>query len=245
MKTKYIDDAFMISFPKAGRTWLRVMFAKLLEMGGGNPKKLELIRYRHDGADVQKYKQKKQRWKDSRVILLIRDPRDVIVSFYFQITLREKKKWNYTKSISKFIRDDRFGIKNIVDFYNFWWENKKVPKDFLLVKYEHLKIDPQWELMAMCQFLNIWDEIRDLDLNKVIQYSSFDSMKEMDHGKKDHLLSNKGGFNISGTDPERFKVRKGRVGGYVEYLSDLDIKYVTNQVHTRLSPLFGYHLETK
>jgi hypothetical protein len=40
-------------------------------------------------------------------------------------------------------------------------------------------------------------------------------------------------------DPESFKVRRGKVGGYQEYLSAEDEKYAANALR-RLDPLFGY-----
>jgi hypothetical protein len=41
------------------------------------------------------------------------------------------------------------------------------------------------------------------------------------------------------TDPESFKVRRGKIGGYREYLSDEDQRYAVEAL-TRLHPRFGY-----
>ena len=40
-------------------------------------------------------------------------------------------------------------------------------------------------------------------------------------------------------DPESFKVRRGKIGGYEDYLSAEDRQYATDAL-TRLDPRFGY-----
>lgn len=225
LKTKFISDTFVISFPKAGRTWLRVMFAKILLMANGDPKKLELLRYRHDGSNVQSYNESKEKWKDNKIILLVRDPRDIVVSFYFQITLRENN--NYNQDISHFIRSV-YGINNIIKFYNNWFENKHIPKEFMLVRYEDLKMKTMIELKRMCTFLDII--VEEEDLKTVIKYSSFENMKQMDIRKKGHPLSNKGALAVVSKNPEGLKVRKGKINGFKDYLNEVDIQYINEQL---------------
>jgi len=41
-------------------------------------------------------------------------------------------------------------------------------------------------------------------------------------------------------DAESYKVRKGKVGGYVDYLSDEDIGYLNQKTKTILPDYFGY-----
>ena len=47
--------------------------------------------------------------KIDRLVYLERDPRDVMVSLYFQVTKRFKDFFRYEEDISTFIRDDYFG----------------------------------------------------------------------------------------------------------------------------------------
>ena len=46
--------------------------------------------------------------------------------------------------------------------------------------------------------------------------------------------------NWDPTDPETFKVRKGKVGGYVDYLDAKEIEYLDNKIEADLDPIFGY-----
>ena len=42
-------------------------------------------------------------------------------------------------------------------------------------------------------------------------------------------------------DNESFKVRRGKIGGYVDYLEDDQIEMVNNMINETLTPEFGYH----
>jgi hypothetical protein len=41
-------------------------------------------------------------------------------------------------------------------------------------------------------------------------------------------------------DPETFKVRKGKVGGYVDYLGEAEIEFLGRKIREELDPEFGY-----
>ena len=105
----YCADCYVISYPKCGRTWLRVMIAKALALHykisletvfdpsdviKAGCRKAPRIGFRHDGADLipdpskKSFKRKYQKYKNKKVIFLVRDPRDVLVSYYFHRTRR-------------------------------------------------------------------------------------------------------------------------------------------------------------
>lgn len=116
-------DVVITSFPKSGRTWLRMLTGKFIAEYIGIKKKMnhnkliELstfadlfpeiprIGYGHGGnSGYKKPKQLnpvKEHHKSLKVILIVRDPRDVLVSHYFSRTKRTKKKaaltlyWNF------------------------------------------------------------------------------------------------------------------------------------------------------
>ena len=63
----------------------------------------------------------------------MRDPRDVLVSYYFQYTRRERvseraNDAQFDGTISDFIRQDIGALKSIVAFYNIWIRNRTVPR---------------------------------------------------------------------------------------------------------------------
>ncbi len=244
LKNEYLREAdiYVVSFPKAGRTWLRVLLGKyfcqkygvsdnlMLEIyqltkKAGLPTMLfthdksslmEAIPYSHLSFNRKKYQGKK-------VVFLVRDIRDVLVSNYFQATQRNKI---YQGTISQFIRDEKWGAKKVIAFYNLWHRNKNIPLDFLVVRYEDIHQDPFSQLKKILTFCGI----RGIDkgiIKKSVLFASFDKMRKKEK---------EGSFNESILKPgkanseESFKTRKGKVGGYKDYLSDSDIVYIQKKI---------------
>jgi hypothetical protein len=209
-------DVVLVSFPKSGRTWLRLM----LDAVG-----LE-IDYTHDlsGHHGQRHhaelKHDKSAYRNRKVILLVRDPRDVVVSGYFQAT---KRIGVYDGSISDFIRDPKHGIEKIVIFNSMWLSSADVPRSFCLVKYEDMHTRLREVLAEVIHFA---DPARPLpDLNPIIELGRFENMKEME---SKGVLKEKYGNALKPGDPgdsESFKCRKGVVGGFREYMNEDDIQF--------------------
>ena len=79
-------------------------------------------------------------------------------------------------------------------------------------------------------------EVVEAALRQALDFSSFDNMKTMEatgRFKSRKLLPG------DRADPESFKVRQGKVGGYVNYLGPEDIAYM-NQALSRLDARYGY-----
>src|SRR4030095_10445576 len=133
-------DVIVVSLPKSGTTWLRVFLysyfcslegrpftLKARELAGASlpnlvfthdlfnhtaePRLLARIRGRHIiPAHERRTKPK---------LMLVRDPRDVIVSLYFELR-RKGARPNYTGSLGQMIDDPRFGIRTLVNIMNRW-----------------------------------------------------------------------------------------------------------------------------
>jgi hypothetical protein len=41
-------------------------------------------------------------------------------------------------------------------------------------------------------------------------------------------------------DPESYKTRRGKVGGYIDYLSSEEIEYLNQKMKTSLSDIYNY-----
>lgn len=252
-----VVDAFLISYPKCGRTWLRALLGKYVlgEDGQGDP--LEILRLTqanpgfctleisHDDHPHQKHVEKisanKRAYAGKKVIFLVRDPRDALVSYYFQYTRRgDKYRANdegFDGSLSDFIRHEIGGLPNLVTFYNVWAANREVPADFLLVTYEDLKTDVRKALRDIVAFLD-WP-VRDAAcIDEVVAFGSFDNMRKLE---ETDALEN---VRLKAPDdrhPESFKVRRGRVGGYTDYLTDEDIRYIDEYLQENLDDYFSVY----
>jgi hypothetical protein len=209
----------VISFPKSGRTWLRVMLDRL-HIG---------LSYSHDETSHAEkiacgdLSRNKKKYKNKKVIFLVRDPRDTAVSGYFQAV---KRIGVFNGSLSDFIRDEKHGIGKILLFHQIWFNNRQVPKDFLLIRYEDMHADCMAVMKKIMEFLQLRD-INDDQLKESIQFAEFENMKKLE---RDGFFSERYGSILSPAninDEESFKVRKGKIGGYVDYLNEGDIAYCT------------------
>ena len=74
--------------------------------------------------------------------------------YHIFIKLPKELKAYIFSSISEFVRDETFGFNRIIQFYNIWYNQRKISKDFL-VKYEDLKNNGENELKKIFNFLEI------------------------------------------------------------------------------------------
>ena len=166
------------------------------------------------------------------IIYLARDPRDVVVSMYFQRTRRDK---DYTGSLQDFIHNDVGGLDTIIRFYNAWADSFPHIDRLLLLQYEEMRADPLLTLVKLFEFM---DHAPD---REIIQHSidacSFERMKKME---RDNQFSRSWLKAGDVNDEESFKVRRGKIGGYTDYLDADEIGRIENIIKTRLSPVFGY-----
>ena len=81
----------------------------------------------------------------------------------------------YFSSISEFVRHETFGFNRIIQFYNLWYNQRKISKDFFLVKYEDLKNNGENELRKIFNFLEI--NIEEKIIREVYNKSSATKMR--------------------------------------------------------------------
>lgn len=232
------EQIYIISYPKTGRTWLRALIGKsLCEKNGLSEERmmkmnyitaasgLPRISFLHDEAamlDKKSYQElssDKSKYKNKKVLLLSRDVKDTLVSAYFQATKRINV---FNGNISEFIRSHQYGVLKILMFYKYWYEKQHVPKDFLFIKYENLHKEPDVVLEQTLKFIGVQDIDKQF-IDSAIEYCSFNNLKKAEGENRFHtaILSP---ANLN--DPESFKVRKGLIGNYDEYLSEKDIRYI-------------------
>lgn len=244
-------DVVLVSFPKCGRTWLRLMVGRAIQQHFGleevNLLELEQWVERHPAIpkilvthdDDPHYKkpaklvESKAKYKNKKVIFLVRDPRDVVVSIYFQKKKREK---TYDGELSDYLHEPVGSFDTLLRFYNIWAENRHVPKAFLLVRYEDIYANPQNELRRVLDFLGL-QAISDGVIAEAVSYAFFDNMRRME--EEDEFDSGKLRPKDR-SDKESYKTRKGEVGGFAEYLNANQIEYLNRKINETLSDFYGY-----
>jgi hypothetical protein len=185
-----------------------------------------------EGRDLTELTDDKTNFSGTDVMLLVRDPRDVVVSCYFQATRRKSR---YEGDIHAFIRSSTHGIRKIIQYYKIWFNNQASPTSFTLLKYEQLHEQPLQSLQTALKFFGA-ENIPHKVLKDAVEFASFDSMKEME---RNNSLKNKKLRPGDVNDPESFKVRKGKIGGYQDYLNEADIAYCKTMMEEMDCP-FGY-----
>ncbi|OGQ81767.1 MAG: hypothetical protein A3F90_13505 [Deltaproteobacteria bacterium RIFCSPLOWO2_12_FULL_60_19] len=247
------SDVIVVSIGKSGRTWLRVFlysyFSELdnrsFTMNRGDfGDKIPKVVLTHDLWEVATARKLKHRLlgryliprrerREKRILLLARDPRDVIVSLYFQMT---KRSYRYRGTLSELIRHPKSGIEMIVGIMNRWMSEWAERAAFKLVRYEDCQRDTAKVFREVLAFVG-FQEIDESILGRSIKFSSFDNMKRMEAaGEFRTQILTPGNID----DPESFKVRRGLVGGYKDYLSPQDLLYL-DEVIAHLDKRYGYN----
>jgi len=253
--------AIILSAPKSGRTWIRTFLCAYFCKLHRREFTLQPERYREPGIprlvfshDLFEHRTKGDLWdrirgkylvprsglRRAKIILLARDPRDCFVSLYVQMTRRDPSAPAKFKqeTVSDLLRDKRFGIHAIVKTMNDWLNEFVGREDFMIVRYESLRASPAEYFRDLLAVLG--ETAPDMSIfQAALNFSQFENMKKMEAaGAFDSKILQPGDVR----DPESFKVRRGKVGGYREYLSAEDRQYAAEAM-MRLDPRFSYRVD--
>ncbi len=251
-------DAIVVSIPKSGRTWVRAFLCAYYCRLRGHPftlqpaeygdSRIPRIIYSHDRFEERtkadlwarlrgKYRIPGGALKRARVILLARDPRDAFVSHYIQLVRRSEDTPNELKqkSISELLRHPDYGIGSIVDVMNGWMAEFAGRENFILLRYESLRAKPKENFAHLLAAVGE-KQPKEAAFDHALAFSDFGNMKKMEAaGEFDSKILTPGDVS----DPESFKVRRGQVGGYREYLPPEDQQFATIAI-SRLDARYGY-----
>jgi hypothetical protein len=250
--------AIIVSIPKSGRTWLRTFVCAYFCKRFGLRFTLRPERYRHPDIprlifshDLFEHRTKGDLWDRLRgkylvprkeltrakIILLTRDPRDCFVSLYLQITRRDPNApvELRQKTVSEMLRDKRFGVGAIVSTMNDWIDEFSGRDNFTLIRYEVLHAAPAEHFRDFLAILG--ESTPDMTIfEQALEFSRFENMQKLEAvGAFDSKILHPGDVR----DPESFKVRRGKVGGYREYLSEADQAFAASAL-AKLDARFGY-----
>ncbi|MER0447918.1 sulfotransferase domain-containing protein [Streptomyces sp. Edi4] len=243
-------DIHVLSFPKCGRTWLRLLMAKAISISWGLPMeicrdlrleefssadpRIPKITFSHDDQvgwrTPAQLSTDKAPYRRRRVVFLTRDLRDTTVSYYFQRTLRPDNP--YTGPLGQFIGENEGSLRTCVAFWNIWHARRDVPRSFLLTSYERLATDTPGELARILAFCGL-PRVEPEALREAVQYAGFSSMRAME--LSDALHSERLRPGRPG-DPESFKTRRGIIGGFRDYLTAAQIREADDLIRTTLVP---------
>lgn len=256
-------DVVFVSYAKSGRTWLRTMLSRAYQLAYGIPEKTALeydnlkklnpripaIFFTH-GNYLRDYTgewDRRDAFHDKRVLLLVRDPRDTAVSQYFQWKHRMrpmKKALNgYPPhgadcSIADFVLKEPTGLKGVLDFLEIWERCLPRVANAHVVRYEDLRGDTSGTLEGIMAFLGT--PITAGTAAATVDFASIENMRKLESAGGQMSYTGQRLKPGDKANPESFKVRRGKVGGWRDYLTEAEIAEVEAQVAARPGRLFGY-----
>ena len=253
----------VVSYGKSGRTWLRLMLSRFYERRHGLPAgsfleydnlnrqdaRIPILFFTH-GNYLRDYTghfdDLAEDFRDRPVLLLVRDPRDIAVSQYFQWANRMSphKKWlnrypadGRALTIWEFVADHEAGLERAIAFLNAWSRAAEELEPIEVVRYEDLRAAPEATLERALRFLGADpepDEVQD-----AVEYARFDNMRRLE---EESLLSAAGSRLLPGERgrTDSYKVRRAKVGGWRDYFDADQIAELDARVKAGLRPGFGY-----
>jgi Sulfotransferase domain len=254
-------DCILMSWGKSGRTWLRVMLSRFYQLAYGVPEGVMLefdnlhranpaiprVFFTHGNylRDYTNIWDNKSPFYPKKILMLVRDPRDIAVSQYFQwkYRMRPVKRMlnDYPErddvSIYDFMMNPQAGLPKIIDFLETWQRELPNVRQSMVLRYEDMRADPETALRRALSFLGTPGT--DDHIREAAAYASYDNMKKLEQEQV---------FRLSGTrlapgdqaNPQSYKVRRAKVGGWRDYFDDEQVAAIDALLASRPSPPFGY-----
>jgi len=238
----------VVSYPKCGRTWLRaaLTFYFAERYGIADPPLLEYanlhyldgriprIFFTHDEiyyGRAQRLTRDKTRYARKRVLLLVRDPRDAAVSLYFH---RAKRERDLDVPLYEYMVGPERGLDQAIEFMNIWADALRDLPNVHSFSYEVMHTDGA---KCLAEALRFFGEEPQLEAVEVaMDRARFDRLRALE--VRGSLRSGRLKA-VDPDDPDSFKVRRGKVGGYIDYFDELERAELDRVVQRSLSPFYG------
>lgn len=253
-------DVLVCFHAKSGSTWLRAMISHVYHRLYGTPADL-LIHYgnlqRHaptvpfvyfgDGLEVRRHGSGQllaRARPKQRVIFLLRDPRDVSVSFYHHLRERATPRELLRKQVPErvrqlslydFLLDPEFGLHRVIRRYNLWAAESGQFEQASFITYEALWEAPAEELGRTMAVLG--EEPPPDILQAAVDFASFPSLKEKERSgffQGERLKPTQVG------ETQAFKVREGGTQGYRRHFTPAQLATIDDMVTRQLDSRLGY-----
>lgn len=222
-------DFVMVGYPKSGNTWMQNLLAGVLYGIDGEYLPDQLTQEVIPDLDYKIfYKRLSEKMifkthevpnsKFKNIIHLVRDPRDVMASYYAMVVGKGGK-----TSMEKMIKEEELLL------FGSWWDHMKACNDHatssnrIIVKYEDLIDDTKGQLKRILSFIN--EERSEELLDRVVSGNAIDHMKEKEK---------KFGFDKRSIQKDKWVeghtfVRQGKVGAAKKEVSSELTNYIINK----------------
>jgi len=196
------DDTFLVSYPKSGNTWTRFLVANLVHKDGpvtfANIESIVPDNVKNTRRELQRIPRprivKSHEYFDPRykkVIYIVRDPRDIVVSYYHYHLKTRVIADGYPMDlyVTRFLADEVDAYASWKDNVSTWLATRESDPSFLMLRYEDMFLQPVVEMQKIANFLNIERTVA--ELNAAIENSSADRMREMETKQANEWVNTK------------------------------------------------------
>lgn len=239
---KYNPDLFIVSFPKSGRTWHRVILGSYycllndLDLKlAAEPQEIALKyhlpypKYTHDGANFDNDRAPDDPrvaaadgWGNKPVIVIIRDIRDTLTSAYFHARFRQKV---FSGTIGEFVRQPETGADKILTAWKKWERALDHASGSRVVRYEDMHLDTIGTMTRSMEFMGVGNIDRNL-LERAIEFSKADNLRELE--RKNYFKSGRLRSDESAPD-QALKVRSAIIGDHLNHLHQEDLDFIAGR----------------
>ncbi|HUM05566.1 MAG TPA: sulfotransferase domain-containing protein [Terriglobales bacterium] len=243
------DDIFLVSFPKSGNTWTRFLIANLVfpdaPVGFKNIHKLVPDPYGTSKRDMERMARPRIikshecfEPRYPRVMYIVRDPRDVVISQYHYHRKCKKIEDGYPmeKFVDRFVAGDTCPHGSWGENVGTWLTARHNDPRFLLLKYEDMVADTQRELGRVAAFVGIKADSE--RIAKAVERSSADRMRKLERAQADEC-----GLTKDSRKDLSF-VRAAKSGSWQKDLSEPLVAKIED-AWPQLMVFLGYKLVTR
>lgn len=181
------DDIVLAMFPKTGSTWIRFFLFNILNEVENKGLDSNIDRMNQTMPEfghksmfspwpfdmvprlVKTHRPANVLTRGYRTVLVIRDPRDVAVSYYHYANA--KKELEYSGELLDIINHPQMGFEYFFRQFNSWKDDAG-----LILKYEDLKNEPQEHFRRLSNFIGV--QATDVQITNAIAKSDLNSMRK-------------------------------------------------------------------
>ncbi len=259
----------LIAHPKSGNTWLKVMLTRLYAnregisekdfsrynlLADSNPSIPRIAAtngwYSYEGevGRLLMAGSHDNPLKHKPVVLLVRNPADIAVSWYFQFTKRQSRHKQELINhfidhpidrtrigMWEFVRHSDIGLPFLIEFLNTWERRVAGLEMGMVIRYEDLRTCTGEVLDRITRLMG--DHFSEEEIQAVVEFGAFDNLRKLEA----QGFFRQGGLTLrNAKDPESFKVRRAKINGYQDYFTPEQVAELEALMADRLSPTLGY-----